>query len=192
MDHNKAMNRIRATALISAGSACFLLTLGAIQEGRIREIPFDTVYSYNGQKGMKWIVPEEKEYGESLPLPGASNVFFVTGDEIKDAVIQTLMVLNHGYGVDDVALSRQRSNQFWLVAYLGTANIPSFTVKSIEIEKKTIRVRFSPPPQNVGSLPSITLSWYWAPLGTLNPGTYTLELWNEDRREISLMRKVTI
>jgi hypothetical protein len=144
-------------------------------------------------------------YGYSLDkirrdfTSGLTNVFLVRGKDINEAVraASSAMVGFSGGGGYPVAPKEgewppaTESRQLWLVAYLGAGHSgtnASVPIQSVEREGKTIRLAYCyRSNQNKDMMPYI----FWVPLGEMEKGTYTLELFDTDKKEVTLLRRVT-
>ncbi len=186
-------------------------SLGETSESSERIVPLSSVVTTGPQKGMEPAnnvfrqedgKRDNKAYYnyigkiEQNTHSGASNAFLIDATTVQDAVrASTRILLGSRAARTPAAVNTVHPirGSHWLVAYLGTG--PSdptwWTVESIKVKDKTIRLAFreSPP---TGATRDGLLYYYWAPLGTLNPGTYDIELFDLDRTTISLMRKVEV
>ena len=126
---------------------------------------------------------------------GASNVAIVNGDNITDAIKATRWLFTGGMTADKPGHTDEgkKSNNFWLVAYLGTgwSTPPKWRYDSTVVEGKSIEFRFKSSKANLISGDSI-LYFYWVPLGPMNPGTFELSLVDTDRGRATLVRSVEI
>lgn len=119
-----------------------------------KKVPLDSIYSTSRQKGLKLIdqgqgdkaFPNEMRelYRQSIRM-GASNVFLARGDDIAGAVKATWEVFTAGQSVDEPVSSdkHSRSEQFWLVGYLGVSGSGgAWLVKSAEVKGQDIRLNY--------------------------------------------------
>jgi hypothetical protein len=123
---------------------------------------------------------------------GASSVFLVRGKDLTEAVRATWEIQTAGARADvPVTAGRQPSKApHWLVIYFGVSGSspPQWLVRSVEVRGKTIRVSY-----NRGKAETNDEHPYylWVPLGQLAAGNYTLELFDADAWEVTLMRRCT-
>jgi hypothetical protein len=84
-----------------------------------------------------------------------------------------------------------KSDQFWLVAFLGTSGSspPEWLVGSARLKGNEVRLVYrKKSSESADAFPYLV----WVPLGKLKPGIYTVELFDEDKRRVTLLRRVTI
>jgi hypothetical protein len=175
-----------------------------------KKVPLESIYSTSGQKPLKPVSAAfrllndgTKEYvepyGHTLQeiyrrfQGGASNVFLARGDDIAAAVAATWEVYTARHPVAEPASLRsppRKSVDLWLVAYLGVEGSgPAWLVKSATVSGKDIRLTY----RWVGTEANDERFYFvWVPLGKLQPGTYTLELLDENRRQVTLVRRVIV
>jgi hypothetical protein len=127
---------------------------------------------------------------------GASNILLVRGNNIATAVTAAWKAFVGGRPVDSPASAIDGSTaeeSLWLVAYFGTSHSepPAWFVQSVEQTGKTLRVSFRKPDPSV-TTHDLRQHLIWVPLGKLQAGTYTLELFEQGRNEVTLMRRVTV
>jgi hypothetical protein len=188
------------------GMAGLAIATGGEQAGTI---PLESVYSTSQQPGLKHVTHAMKADGNRwVPLEpyghflqrirsdfssGLTNVFLVRGKDITQAVRATSMAMpgNSGGGYPVLPEDGSEPTQLWLVAYLGRsssgtdAEVP---IQSVEREGKTIRLAYRYHRNaNQDMMPYI----FWVPLGEMKKGTYTLELFDTDKKEVTLLRRVT-
>ena len=79
-----------------------------------------------------------------------------------------------------------------MVVYFGVADVAdTFIVKSAEKKGRAFRVAYEFDQSEV-SLKARHQHFAWVPLGRLQPGVYTLELFDAKAMEVTLMRRVTV
>jgi hypothetical protein len=167
-----------------------------------KAVPLGSVHSTSRQKGLKLI--DQGKGDEAFPNQmrvlfersirmGASNVFLARGDDLKAAVKATWEVFRYGRSASGPVSAdrRSRSERYWLVAYLGVDGSvpPAWLVKSVKVSGRTIRLAFTKRGDATGVLHPY---FVWAPLGKLGPGTYTLELFDEESKQVTLSRRVAL
>jgi hypothetical protein len=168
----------------------------------VKQVPLKSVYSTSYQEGLKRVdqgvgdkaFPNEMAelYQQAIQL-GASNVFLARGEDVAAAVKATWEVFTGGIPADTpVSPDRPpKSGDMWLVAYLGvTGSDPTaFRVHSVEVSGTEIRLTYKHPGSVTQDLHPY---FYWVPLGKLAPGTYKLQLFDADQKEVTLMRRVRV
>ena len=158
-----------------------------------KKIALESIYSTNGQKGLKAV--EQKEMGElyrqSIKM-GASNVFLARGDDIVAAIQASWEVFTGGQPVSEPASSvgNSKSEQYWFVAYLGVSGPGgAWLVKSVEVKGENIRLTFTNPGSKLNELHPY---FVWVPLGKLKPTLYSLELFEADQQQATILRRVAV
>jgi hypothetical protein len=178
-------------------------------------IPKDQIYTTSGEPGFKKQLValfrrdkdgrEKGEYPYSYDLKmiekvgmGASNVFIVRGEEIKDAVSATRLVFDRGVGAEeprkyDAEDQEIVSKRYWLVIYLGTfgSEPPVWQFKSMSISDRTIEFAYSKIKPRIHTH-DVWRYFYWIQLGQLRAGTYELRLVDSDKKRLSLIRYVDV
>jgi RNA polymerase sigma factor (sigma-70 family) len=175
-----------------------------------RVLPLDSLYGTTRQKQIQTVTagfnfgPDGKKqyvkpYGLYLELlqgggrHGASNVFLVRGKDIGQAVQATWEVCARFARVDAPAVADRQAAQapLWAVAFFGMAGSepPEWLVKSVEVKAKTVRIRYTKGQSRTNDEHQYYL---WVPLGRPGPGTFTLELFDTERNEVTLMRRVRV
>ncbi len=127
---------------------------------------------------------------------GASSVFLVDAKNTQDGIFASLSVLIGWRSADTPATvntGKPRRGSHWLVAYLGAGpSTPTWwTIKSITVAKSKVILSYSaskPSPATADVVPYL----YWVELGALTPGSYELQLFDADRGELTLMRRVEV
>ncbi len=166
-----------------------------------RNVPLKSVYSTSRQKELKLIDQgtgdagfsnEMRELYKQATRMGASNVFLARGDDIAAAVKATWEVFRQGQSAAEPVSADQRSKSavYWLVAYLGVAGSQplEWQVKSIQLTGEEVRLTYT----KVGARTNDLHPYFvWVSLGKIKAGTYTLELFDEDLKRVTLLRSVT-
>jgi hypothetical protein len=77
------------------------------------------------------------------------------------------------------------------VAYLGVAGSEplEWRVKSAEVQRHVVRLTYTKEGARTHDLHPY---FVWVPLGELKAGTYTLELFEQDLKKVTLSRRVTV
>jgi len=175
-----------------------------------RSLPLRSMYATNGQEELKAMNRSfvfEKDgsktfvepYGNELHQmfrywgPGASNVCLVRGDEIVAAVNATRRVFTGGGPADVPSIpdGERKHDAIWLVAYFGASGSepPAWVVRSVEQKERTFRVSYV---KRVALTKDLNEYFLWAPLGVLGAGIYTLELFDTEQHQVTLLRRVTV
>jgi hypothetical protein len=168
----------------------------------VRKIPLGSIYSTNGQEGLKAVrLGLEEPYGHDLQeivrefRSGASNIVLVRGKDIAAALKATRWAFTANRPADVPVDPEDGSKRapLWLVAFFGAAGSdpPAWLVQSIEVRGRLVRVVFVKPKRLISTRDS-HLYFIWVPLGKPEVGTYTLELFDAEKREVTLLRRVTV
>jgi hypothetical protein len=186
------------TLALLIGSA--VLTNPVIED--VRKIPLESIYSTSGQQGMQYLTRRlDQPYGPHLQeiydkfKCGASTLFLVRGKDIAAAARAARRVLA-GYREVDRPVATEAQAEvapLWLVVYLGPASgstPPRWWIEGVEVKGQVVRLTFSNP-KPLWSTGALHQHFLWVPLGTLKAGTYTLELFDADKKEVVLSRRVT-
>jgi hypothetical protein len=184
----------------------------APSQDKVEKIALDSVHSTSHQKPLKPVShgfnlqgngekKYETSYGHFLEEifkayhTGASNVFLVRGDDIGAAISATweVCVCRRGAERPSAPYEKGAHKPLWLVAYLGTAGSepPYWEVRSVERKGRTVRLSFAPS-EDGGRTNDEHQYFYWAPLGELEAGAYTLELYDEQEKAVVLTRRVIV
>jgi hypothetical protein len=165
-----------------------------------RTIPLKEIYSTNGQKGLKPVQRHLAEpYGHDLNElylkfhGGASNILLVRGKDFAEAVRSTrwgFAGVSADAPVEGPYVSK--AAPLWVVAYLGAAGSepPVWLVHSVVVQGPTVRVTFRKQ-ESLGNSADFHHYFVWIPLGQAIARTYTLELFDADKQEVVLSRRVT-
>lgn len=178
------------------------------QPMRSRSIPFEHVYSNGPQLGFNRVsqgrVVDDKivqeDYGHDLRTlfkeagRGPSNAFLVDADSIKDAMRGSLRVMVGGAAADKAVKSvAVRSGEYWLVAFLGCGHSGPlrWEVKEIRVDKWRVRLTYRVPKEGWATA-DVHRHIFWAPLGKLPAGAYSVELFDSGSDAITMKRRVLI
>jgi hypothetical protein len=204
---------IGSGVLLGTASGALPAAAPAPPDEKVEKIALESVHSTSHQKPLKPVSRgfnlvgdgEKKKYVEpyghfleeiySHYHPGASNVFLARGDDIGAAISATweVCVCRRGAERPSAPYEKGEHKSLWLVAYLGTAGSepPHWEVRSVERKGRTVRLAFAP--SETGSETNDEEQYfYWAPLGKLEPGACTLELYDEQEKAVVLTRRVVI
>jgi hypothetical protein len=127
---------------------------------------------------------------------GSSNVFLVDATTIHDALAASFNILVGSRSADTPATvntAKPFRGSHWLVAYLGAGpSTPTWwTIESVELEKNKVILSYRPSKPSPATA-DVRPYYYWIPLGTLDPGTYELQLVNLDQKLVRLVRRVDV
>jgi hypothetical protein len=173
-------------------------------------VPLESVYSTSGQKELKHMTAafRHKEDGDRdyiepygwnleqinrLSQLGCSNVFLVRGKDIAGAVKSTRW-LYMGTGSGDVPVfadEESKAAPLWAVAFFGVSgsNPPAWLVQSVERKGKTVRISYV---TRTAATHDQHRYFLWVPIGTLEAGTYTFELFDVEKKEVTLLRRCRV
>ncbi len=196
-------------AFLSTGFAKPVQPLITPNTQNSRIIPLDSIVSTSSQGGLQNTSLVHRGDGDHKSYEGyleqivargggdiASNVFLADTPDIDGAVAAAFTVISGGRSTDIVATLNQsnppRGNN-WLVAYLGigSSSGPPFIVDEVTVNDATIRLVYHKP-KLMSQTDDIHQYFYWVPLGKLNNGTYFLELFDFDSKEVMLTRRVVV
>jgi hypothetical protein len=131
---------------------------------------------------------------KGLAGQGPSNVFLVRGDSVAEAVEGSWRGFCRNESADSPISGRpfSKSEDFWLVAYLGTmGSHGEWMIKGAEVTENRIRLSYERRKPG-GVVFDMHPYLAWVPLGTLKPGSYAVELFERTSEQVMLMRRVTI
>ena len=177
----------------------------------------DEIYTTSGEKGFKEQLYEGYVSGkDGKPKPafsythdlkvicshsmGASNIFMVRGNDIKQAVHGTRLIFALTDSADtppdrDIDAKKIESEKFWVVVYLGSgwSGPPKWLFKSATIQQKNVEFQYyRPRAQVMATTADIRQYFYWLPLDGLKKGTYRLNLVDADKGHPVLTRYVDV
>ena len=168
---------------------------------KAQPIPLDSVYVTNEGTSLKRVGVGHDNIDEQMwavlykrsTRVGLSNVFLVRGADITAAVQATTVALGSGVGADEPisADDMPKDGRVWVVAHLGVAGSTpeARIVKGVERTGNRVRVVFA----KGWSLSNDVWPYLvWAPLGSLGAGTYVLELYDTQARQVVLGRTVRV
>jgi RNA polymerase sigma factor (sigma-70 family) len=173
-------------------------------------IPLESVYGTTGQKEIRNMSAGfnvradgkkvyREPYGPDLDLlnsegrQGASNVFLVRGRDVKDAVQATWEVFAARAPADVPPAANRQARQapLWAVAFFGiTGSSPvAWKVRAVTVKGKAVRIAYETGEARTNDLHPY---YAWVPLGRLEPGAYTVELFDAGREEVTLLRRCRV
>lgn len=167
---------------------------------KVRTIPLESCYATFGGSGCKFLLASDREpHGHALlelirrHESGASNVVLVRAKDIANAVSGARRTFAGG-GVGDtpgLPASLEWAPELWMVAYIGKGPRGWWTVRSAEVSSRTVRVTYALT-KRIHATADVLQHFLWLPLDRIEPGTYSLELFDADRREVMLVRRVVV
>jgi len=127
---------------------------------------------------------------------GGSNAFIVDGTNLYDALWASSSILNGSRRADTparVGPHNPDGGTYWLVAYLGSgpSNPTWWTVEGVNVDKGKVVLSYresKPRP----ATDDIRRYYFWVPLGKLVPGAYEVQLFDVDKRAVTLMRRIEV
>lgn len=192
------------TTVAAVVTACAILGQTApAPPGEWRTVPLESCYATFGGSGCTIVRGGDTDpYGPALQRVlsqapgGASNLVLVRGGDIAAALRATRVAFTGGISADAPAPPdpsvKGAPRRLWLVAYLGTGSSSGvFRVHAVAARGQTVRLTYSrlrPSPLVADAHPYLI----WVPLGEANPAAYSLELYDADRREVMLLRRVVV
>ncbi len=202
IDHRVRYLKVGSLVL---GGLIALFGSGVAQEKdkaeRSTPIPLDSMYVTSEQEDLKHVFFGDARFSrltlgtlfENSKLVGTSNIFLVRGAEIKDAVQATTVAYNRGFGARDPVWDDplQNNEQLWVVAFFGVSGSGplEWIVKGVERADNRVRVSFS----QLGSHTQDRFPYFlWAPLGRLEAGEYTLDLYDATEKIVVLSRNIKV
>lgn len=192
-------NRFTAVIVIFAAAGFVLAAqLGAFQGQEPRAVPLDTAFATFHQDGFKGL-DATVDNNHLRPMldeiqGGPQRIVLCLGQDISGAVKNARVsfslpeqpVADIGTGIDDMV---------WVAAFLGSDGSvpPAFKVRAIEVTGNTIRVSYE---RDESSARTCDLLAYliWAPVGRMEAGIYTLELFDAAAGNVTVTRpwRVTV
>lgn len=170
-----------------------------------RTIPLESCDTTSSGGPCRWLRRTDTEpYGADLqqldakPPGGTPNVLLVRGKDIAAAVRAARLGFTGGRAdapiPPDPNVPEDRIAPLWLAAYLGIAGNTSiyWEVHKAEMRGITARLTYSKKRRTGPILPTVFQYLVWVPLGPAKAGTYTLELYDANRKEIMLLRRVVV
>ena len=179
-------------------------------EADVQGIPLQSIYSTNGQEGLRSVTDSfilqkdgtkkyAEPYGHFLAeihqdlRSGASNVFLVRGKDIT-AAVQATWLASVGGRSAEVPVSPEDGSErtpSWLVVYFGIqgSEPPGWLIKSVERRGETVKLNYM---KRLAETKDKHHYLAWVPVGELAPGPCTLELFDAEKMQVTLLRRVTV
>ena len=183
-------NRMFVVFVVFAAFVLVFAQLGAFQTDEPREVPLNAVYASFSQEGVKPL--DSSVEGEELNrisslLQEAPLIVLCVGDDI--AAAEKASTESFAMPLDSACVSGAPTDILWAAAYLGSDGSvpPAYQVRAVEVRGKTIRICYE---RDQSPVRSCDLRSYlvWVPLGLVEPGAYTLELFDVGTREVTQSR----
>ena len=156
--------------------------LGAFQTGEPRIVPLTTVYATFNQEGLK---SADEATGNEASAEILSDIRETTPRIVLCVgpdVIAAVKSSTPTFSLPEesvLAMVGSPGNTMWVAAYLGTdGSLPSaYRIQAVEVRDKTIRIAYErvESPQRSCDLRAYLV---WAPIGPVETGNYTLELFD--------------
>jgi hypothetical protein len=166
-----------------------------------RKIPLESIFSTAAQKPLKPARRSSDSAAKDLNQifrefrSGLTNVFLAQADDFNAAVGSTRAAFTGARSGDRPIgpLHESKASDHWFVAYLGTAHStpPAWQLDYFEQKERRLTLAFWKP-NPTGATRDSHQYFVWVPLGKLPPGEYSLELFDVNRRQTVLMRRVLI
>lgn len=163
-----------------------------------KEIRLDMAYTWTGQKGIKPLDLDQPAMSvnamyKQLLSHGLSNVVLVRGSDIGDAVALTQVAFRSGVGTGVLTRPNDNnpSNLLWIVAYVGRDSSSPLHYEFLRVEQtgNRFRVEYRDNRPDGGSDEYIPYA-IWVPVGELEAGKYTLELYEAKAKDVVLSRLI--
>lgn len=164
------------------------------------EIPLSEVISTSRQTELQSVAEALSELEGTTDLEpfrrfrnGASNLFLVDAKKFDEALLATRDLILGSRGAGFPVRHRKASGEYWIVAYLGAgpSNPCWWVVDACVVESQTVRISYHSAAPSAGTK-DLHQYWYWASLGKLQPGAYTLELYDTKEECEALTRRVVV
>jgi len=205
------MMRMRALALLAAGALGVASAPGQPPPKsnppaeKVRMIPLESCYATEGVSGCPHVKRVDEPYSFDLNelirnnRTGASNVALVRGKDIAGAVKATRWTFAASHRADipvppNPGDTKADSMPLWLVAYFGMGpSNPGFgRVQAAEVRGQTVRVAYALARSAAGATQDEVHYYLWVPLRQAGAGTYTLELFDANGKDVTLLRRVAV
>jgi hypothetical protein len=166
---------VTAALAVSAGEGARKIAPGSVYAttGQKELKPLSTAMDGDGKYVEPYGADLDKLRGEAA---GKATVFLVAGKDITAAIKASRGRLGErAVGPPDQL--KPAGQPVWLVAYLGTSGSspPAWKVEGIAVKDKLIRVSYR---KGAAVTDDVHAYLVWAPLGKLEPGVYSLELYD--------------
>jgi hypothetical protein len=172
-----------------------------------RTIGLPDIVTTSPQKGLQhvrdaWAKTNNKQSADAFLQQmqkvsiGGSNVYLVDATNLQDALSASLSTLIAPRSADTPApvnTTNPNRGSLWLFAYLGSgpSNPTWWIIEKVELEKGKVILRYRPSKPSPATA-DVHPYYYWIPIGRLEPGSYELQLVNQDENSIRLMRRVDV
>jgi hypothetical protein len=177
--------RTRLIAVVVVFSVLGLIwaaQLGAFQTGEPSIIPLSTVYATFNQQGLK--SADDATGGEDLAQvlsairEAPPQIVLCVGTDLIAAVKSATPSFSVP-GESVLTVAGSTSEKLWVAAYLGTDGSipPAYRIHAVEVRDKTIRIVYERD-ESPGRSCDLRAYLVWAPIGPIEAGSYTLELFD--------------
>jgi hypothetical protein len=160
-------------------------------------VPLYSVVSTSTQDGLERASEDSPTIGGKPVLKllresdmGAPSVFLVDAPTLTTAILGTHQVRRFDRPAT-LNIPEPPTGNYWLAVFLGISGstAPNWLVDSVTIQGS--QIRFSYHWQGAKSKDEHHY-YYWAPIGELNDGNYSVELYDTKLKEVALMQRVEI
>lgn len=185
--------------IIAAAGSVLAAQLGAFQGQEPRVIPLNTVYATFNQDGIKAFdgTVDNDDLRQMIDRiqAGPQRIVLCGGKDIAAAVKSagmsfTMSDMSSSMADDPIpAVTIGTGDTVWLAAFLGSDGSipPAYKVRAIEVTGRTIRVSYERDDSS-GRTCDLCAYMIWAPVGRMEAGLYTLELFDTAAGEVTVTR----
>ena len=184
----------------------FILVIASASHAASREVSLSEIFTNQRQEGMQHVQEGRNVSGEYVEKfgsdlgeiishgYGSSNAILVDANDIDEAVRASRHVLC-GYRPADILniVSTSKAKMRWLTVYLGVGHSSpaKFTAIGASVDGNTIRFTYRKPRPRWESEDDVYY-FYWLPIGNLDDGVYTLELYDAEAKATTFTRRVEV
>jgi hypothetical protein len=132
----------------------------------------------------------QREFAKSrTPTP---NVVLIDAADEGAAISKSAKVIFGTLKTDQVIQAKADSN-YWMVAFLSTgpSTPTAYMIERASIEGNTIRLTYYKPKAELVTA-DVRHYFYWIPLGQLKPAAYKVELYDSDKKAVTLSRLIEV
>jgi hypothetical protein len=186
------MNRIASASLLGMILLAFHPVLAAEKS---RKIPLADVFTSTGQKNTKdlW-----KEFKDGAPkfiddmTDSKPYILLVNGKDLPSA-IQASNPGAQRCPKTGAPIDLKSNEQIWVGALLGAngSSPPAYQVLSVEVEGTKVKITYEHL-ESFERTADFHLYLAWAPLGKLEPGEYTVELYDAVAKKVTASSKRSV
>ena len=182
-------NRLIAIFVVLSASGLILAAqLGAFEGDETRVIPVGSAYATFTQEGLKSLDEPVDNDVLSTIQEAPQQMVLCCGGDIGAAVKASAK----SFSVAEEAspsIVGSANETLWVAAYLGSEGSipPAYRLRDIEVKGKTIRVAYERDESPVRSC-DLRPYMFWVPVGQVEAGIYTLELFDKVAERATLTR----